>query len=237
MSEAENRFGEKHLKSKLRAVPGGRYQMAQNYYQKERGLTLKCTQQDRSQKPRSTWKVKLLLQTMIFQQGAQHRRCRSLTFASTITPDCERHDFRNTADIFFVPISEKTSSNRDSEEFEQESRNILYRLEKQSHLARKEHTRTIRKPRSYSNGDEQTWGSLSRDEREGDGTLEPQNYAPIALSKERENNRKRLYSRDKNNDEQISPNEESAGSEQEDKRAFLQGEGRFKHQGKPYLRT
>ena len=97
MSEAENRFGEKHLKGKLRAVPGGRYQMAQNYYQKERGLTLKCTQQDRSQKPRSTWKVKLLLQTMIFQQGAQHRRCRSLTFASTITPDCERHEFRNTA--------------------------------------------------------------------------------------------------------------------------------------------
>ena len=80
--------------------------MAQNYYQKERGLTLKCTQQDRSQKPRSTWKVKLLLQTMIFQQGAQHRRCRSLTFASTITPDCERHEFRNTADIFFVPIRE-----------------------------------------------------------------------------------------------------------------------------------
>ena len=31
--------------------------------------------------------------------------------------------------------------------------------------------------------------------------------------------------------ERISPNEESAGSEQEDKRAFLQGEGRFKHQG------
>ena len=107
MSEAENRFGEKHLKGKLRAVPDGRYQMAQNYYQKEKGLTLKCTQQDRSQKPRSTWKVKLLLQTMIFQQGAQHRRCRSLTFASTITPDCERHEFRNTADIFFVPISEK----------------------------------------------------------------------------------------------------------------------------------
>ena len=53
----------------------------------------------------------------------------------------------------------------------------------------------------------------------------------MALSKERENNQKRLQSRDKNNDEQISPNEESAGSEQEDKRAFLQGEGRFKHQG------
>ena len=63
--------------------------------------------------------------------------------------------------------------------------------------------------------------------KEGHGTLE----APIALSKERENNRKRLQSRGKNNDEQISPNEESAGSEQEDKRAFLQGEGRFKHQG------
>ena len=31
--------------------------------------------------------------------------------------------------------------------------------------------------------------------------------------------------------ERISPKEESAGSEQEDKRAFLQGEGRFKHQG------
>ena len=43
--------------------------------------------------------------------------------------------------------------------------------------------------------------------------------------------RKRLHSRDKNNDEQIPPNEESAGSEQEDKRAFLQGEGRFKRQG------
>ena len=139
--------------------------------------------------------------------------------------------FETQQTFFSFPLAKKTSSNRDSEEFEQESRNILYRLEKQSHLARKEHTRTIRKPRSYSNGDEQTWGSLSRDEREGDGTLEPQNYAPIALSKERENNRKRLYSRDKNNDEQISPNEESAGSEQEDKRAFLQGEGRFKHQG------
>ena len=104
-------------------------------------------------------------------------------------------------------------------------------MEKQSHLARKEHTRTIRKPRSYSNGDEQTWGNLSRGEREGDGTFEPQNYAPIAISKERENNRKRLHSRDKNNDEQISPNEESAVSEKENKRAFLQSEGRFKHQG------
>ena len=61
--------------------------------------------------------------------------------------------------------------------------------------------------------------------------MEPQSYAPIPLlSKERENNRERLQSRGKNNDEQISPNEESAGSEQEDKRAFLQGEGRFKHQ-------
>ena len=86
--------------------------------------------------------------------------------------------------------------------------------------------------REYLVVTEQTWGSLSRDEREGDGTLEPQNYAPIALSKERENNRKRRHSRDKNNDEQISPNEESAaGSEQEVKRAFLQSEGRFKHQG------
>ena len=43
---------------------------------------------------------------MIFRQGAQHRRCRSLTFSSTITPDCERHEFRNTADIFFFPIRE-----------------------------------------------------------------------------------------------------------------------------------
>ena len=67
--------------------------------------------------------------------------------------------------------------------------------------------------------------------------MEPQNYAPIALSKERENNRKRIYSRDKNNDEQISPNEENAVSEQEDKRAFLQGEGRFKHQGSSERKT
>ena len=49
---------------------------------------------------------------------------------------------------------EKTSSNSDGEEFEQESRDILYRLEKQSHLAHTEDTRTIRKPTSYSNGDE-----------------------------------------------------------------------------------
>ena len=128
---------------------------------------------------------------------------------------------------------EKTSSNSDSEEFEQESRDILYRLEKQSHLARKEDTRDIRKPSSYSNADEQTWRSLARDyeSEEGHGTLEAQSYAPIPLSKERENNRERLQSRGKNNDEQISPNEESAGSEQEDKRAFLQSEGRFKHQG------
>ena len=128
---------------------------------------------------------------------------------------------------------ENTSSNSDIEEFEQESRDILYRLEKQSHLARKEDTRDIRKPSSYSNGDEQTWRSLARDYEfeEGHGTLEAQSYAPIPLSKERENNRERLQSRGKNNDEQISPNEESAGSEQEDKRAFLQGEGRFKHQG------
>ena len=41
---------------------------------------------------------------------------------------------------------EKTSSNSGSEEFEQESRDILCRLEKQSHLARKEDTRTIQKP-------------------------------------------------------------------------------------------
>ena len=129
--------------------------------------------------------------------------------------------FETQQTLFLFPLAKKTSSNSDSEEFEQESRDILYRLEKQSHLARKEHTRTIRKPRSYSNGDEQTWGSLSRDEREGDGTLEPQSYAPIPLlSKERENNRERLQSRGKNNDEQISPNEESAGSD----------EGRFKHQ-------
>ena len=103
---------------------------------------------------------------------------------------------------------EKTSSNSDSEEFEQESRDILYRLEKQSHLARKEDTRDIRKPSSYSNGDEPTWRSLARDYESEEG----------------------LQSRGKNNDEKISPNEESAVSEQEDKRAFLQSEGRFKHQ-------
>ena len=126
---------------------------------------------------------------------------------------------------------EKTSSNSDSEVFEQESRHILYRLEKQSHLARTEDIRDIRKPSSYSNGDEQTWRSLARDYEfeEGHGTLEAQSYAPIPSSKERENNRERLQSRGKNN-EQISPNEESAGSEKEEKRALLQGEGRFKHQ-------
>ena len=43
---------------------------------------------------------------MTFRQGAQHRRCRSLTFAWTITPDCERHELWNRADIFFVPIRE-----------------------------------------------------------------------------------------------------------------------------------
>ena len=92
--------------------------------------------------------------------------------------------FETQQTFFSFPSAKKTSSNSDSEEFEQESRDILYRLEKQSHLARKEHTRTIWKPRSYSNGDEQTWGSLSRDEREGDRTLEPQNYAPIALKEQ-----------------------------------------------------
>ena len=81
-------------------------QIAQKRYQKERDLTLNSTQQDRRQKPRSTWQVKLLLQPMIFRQGAQHRRCRLLTFASTIALDCERHEFWNTADIFFVPIRE-----------------------------------------------------------------------------------------------------------------------------------
>ena len=92
---------------------------------------------------------------------------------------------------------EKTSSNSDSEEFEQESRDILYRLEKQSHLARTEDTRDIRKPSSYSNGDKQTWRSLARDYEfeEGHGTLEAQSYAPIPLSKEREINRERLQSR------------------------------------------
>ena len=74
--------------------------------EKERDLPLNCTQQDRRQKPRGTWQVKLLLQLMIFRQGAQHRRCRSLTFASSIPPDCERQEFRNTADIFFFPIRE-----------------------------------------------------------------------------------------------------------------------------------
>ncbi|CAH3192432.1 unnamed protein product [Porites evermanni] len=93
---------------------------------------------------------------------------------------------------------EKTSSNSDSEEFEQESRDILYRSEKQSHLARKEDTRDIRKPSSYSKGDEQTWRSLARD---------------YEFEEERENNRERLQCRGKNNDERISPNEESAGSE------------------------
>ena len=128
---------------------------------------------------------------------------------------------------------EKTSSNSDSEELEQESRDTLYRFEKQSHVARKEDARDIRKPRSYSNGDEQTWGSLAREYEceESHVTLEARSYAFIALSKERENNQERLQSRGKSNDEQISPNEESAGSEQENKRAFLQGEGSFKHQG------
>ena len=101
LSEAENRFEEKHLKRKLRAVPGCRCQIAQNHYQKERDLTLNCTQQDRRQKPRSSWQVKLLLQLMIFQPGMQHCRCRLLTFVTTITPDCDRHEFLNTADIFF----------------------------------------------------------------------------------------------------------------------------------------
>ena len=87
--------------------------------------------------------------------------------------------FETQQTFFSFPLAKKTSSNRDSEEFEQESRDILHRLEKQSHLARKEDTRTIRKPRSYSKGDEQTWGSLARDEREGHGTLEPQNYVPL----------------------------------------------------------
>ena len=102
-------------------------------------------------------------------------------------------------------------------------------MEKQSHLAHKEDTRDIRKPRSYSNADEQTCGSLARDYEfeEDHGTLEAQSYAPMPLSKEGENNRERLQSQGKNNDEQISPNKESAGSEQEDKRALLQGEGRF----------
>ena len=92
LSEAENRFGEKHMKRKLRAVPGCRCQIAQNHYQKEGDLTLNSTQQDRRQEPRSTWQVKLLLYPMKFRQGAQHRRCRSLTSASTITPDCKRHE-------------------------------------------------------------------------------------------------------------------------------------------------
>ena len=60
LSEAENRFGEKHMKRKLRAVPGCRCRIAQSHYQKERDLTLNSTQQDRRQKPRSTWQVKLL---------------------------------------------------------------------------------------------------------------------------------------------------------------------------------
>ena len=109
----------------------------------------------------------------------------------------------------------------------------MYRLEKQNHLARTEDTRDIRKPTSYPNGDEQTGRSLARgyEFEEGHGTLKAQSYAPIPLSKERENNRECLQSRGKNKDEQISPNEESAGSEQEGKRAFLQGEGRFKRQG------
>ena len=54
LSEAENRFGEKHMKRKLRAVPGCRCQIAQNHYQKEGDLTLNSTQQDRRQEPRST---------------------------------------------------------------------------------------------------------------------------------------------------------------------------------------
>ena len=67
-------------------------------------LTLNCIQQDRKQKPRSTWQAKLLSQPMIFRQGAQHRRCRSLIFESTITRDCERHEFRNTVNIFLFPL-------------------------------------------------------------------------------------------------------------------------------------
>ena len=51
--------------------------------------------------------------------------------------------------------------------------------------------------------------------------MEAQIYAPIALSKERGNNRERLQSRGKNNDEQISPNEESTGIEQENIGAFF----------------
>ena len=75
LSEAENCVGKKHLKCKLRAVPGYSCQIAQNHYQKERDLTLNCAQKDRRQKTKSTWQVKLLLQLMIFQQDAQHHRC------------------------------------------------------------------------------------------------------------------------------------------------------------------
>ncbi|CAH3134262.1 unnamed protein product [Porites lobata] len=155
---------------------------------------------------------------------------------ATVTTRSERNSNDEKANECSPTTEERFPERRReqvSEEFEQESRDILYRLEKQSHLARKEDIRDIRKPSSYSNGDEQTWRSLARDYEfeEGHGTLEAQSYAPIPLSKERENNRERLQSRGKNNDEQISPNEESAGSEQEDKRAFLPGEGRFKHQG------
>lgn len=106
LSEAKNCFREKHLKCKLRAVPSCRCQIAHNHYQTERDLTLDCTQQDRRQNTKSIWQVKLLLQPMIFQQGMQHHRCRSLTFVSTITPDCKRYEFRNTADIFSVSIRE-----------------------------------------------------------------------------------------------------------------------------------
>ena len=94
------------MKCKLRAVPSCRCQIAHNHYQTERDLTLDCTQQDRRQNTKSIWQVKLLLQPMIFQQGMQHHRCRSLTFVSTITPDCKRYEFRNTADIFSVSIRE-----------------------------------------------------------------------------------------------------------------------------------
>ena len=104
LSEAKNCFGEKHLKCKLRAVPSCRCQIAHNHYQTERDLTLDCTQQDRRQNTKRIWQVKLLLQPMIFQQGAQHHRCQSLTFALMITPDCERYDFRNTADNFPFPL-------------------------------------------------------------------------------------------------------------------------------------
>ena len=136
-----------------------------------------------------------------------------------------------------------TSSSSDSEEEEEEeSRDVLHRQRKHSHRDAKEKDKLKRKALSHTNEDKQFLRTVSgnnefEEDHRTSGTVTQeakiQSHTSTAMHKQDEINREYRKSQNTHNDKQDS-NDGSSGSEQEDKHASLEGEGR---QGSPEGKT